>query len=211
MASSKLTLIGLYNYYELLEDHLFDNLTLPTGIDKDLVISTILLRGGEFEVLYSDGDFLKAAIKPWSDKWFRTFKKWQEALNIEYNPLENYDRKEDWIDINKSQNDHKSNAVDMYQGVNDSEVNNKVSAFNSSTMEPNTSQKSDITNKNNAVTSANAKSEDTSNNLRKGRAHGNIGITTSQQMLESELDIASWNLYNHIADIFLREFIIPVY
>ena len=40
---------------------------------------------------------------------------------------------------------------------------------------------------------------------------GNIGVTTSQQMLQSELDIARWNLYEHIADLFCSEFCIMVY
>ena len=46
---------------------------------------------------------------------------------------------------------------------------------------------------------------------RLGRAHGNIGVTTSQQMLQSELDIARWNIYEQITDLFLSEFCIMVY
>ena len=45
----------------------------------------------------------------------------------------------------------------------------------------------------------------------KGHIHGNIGVTTSQQMLQSELEIAQWNLYEHISDIFLSDFVIPIY
>ena len=44
-----------------------------------------------------------------------------------------------------------------------------------------------------------------------GRIHGNIGVTTSQQMLQAELDIAEWNIYEHITDLFLTEFVIPIY
>lgn len=43
------------------------------------------------------------------------------------------------------------------------------------------------------------------------RAYGNIGVTTSQQMLEAELTISEWNLYDHLSDVFIREFCIPVY
>ena len=60
---SKLTMIGLYNY----DQTLFDNLTLPTGIDKDLAVETILTRSGEFEVLYSSLDFNKFLIVIKSD------------------------------------------------------------------------------------------------------------------------------------------------
>ena len=43
------------------------------------------------------------------------------------------------------------------------------------------------------------------------RRSGNIGVTTSQQMLQSEFDIARWNMYEHIADLFCQEFCIMVY
>ena len=43
------------------------------------------------------------------------------------------------------------------------------------------------------------------------RAYGNIGVTTSQQMLEAELTISEWSLYDHLSDVFIREFCIPVY
>lgn len=53
----------------------------------------------------------------------------------------------------------------------------------------------------------------TSNEVIQHEAHlyGNIGVTTSQQMLKDELDVVTWNLYEHIADIFIDEFCILVY
>ena len=44
-----------------------------------------------------------------------------------------------------------------------------------------------------------------------GHLYGNIGVTTSQQMLRDELDISRWNIYDEIAKCFARELIIPVY
>lgn len=43
------------------------------------------------------------------------------------------------------------------------------------------------------------------------RIHGNIGVTTSQQMLQSELDLRYWNLLNKMSSLFLAEFVIPIY
>ena len=40
---------------------------------------------------------------------------------------------------------------------------------------------------------------------------GNIGVTTSQQMLQSELDIARFNIYEEITDLFLKELTIYTY
>ena len=47
--------------------------------------------------------------------------------------------------------------------------------------------------------------------IRSGRAHGNIGVTTSQQMLQAEWEVARLNIYEEAADMFLSEFCIYVY
>ena len=91
MSSAKITLIGMNQY----DEHLFDNMMLPPGIDKDLFIDTLILKAGEFEVLYPQPNFMKAAIGAWSHKWFRTFSEWLRGTQSTWNPIENYDRYED--------------------------------------------------------------------------------------------------------------------
>lgn len=191
MASAKITLIGLSQYMAMCDKSLWDEFILPAGIDRDVLVDSIILRGGEFEVLYAEPEFYKQAINAFFRKHNRTFTKWYEALQLEYNPLENYDRMEDWTDKAKGKsNDNSSGSV-----------TNKVSAYNTSNLQ--TVSKDDTT----------ASSDTTmqNENKRTGRAHGNIGVTTSQQMLQSELDINAWNLYEHIADLFCDELTIMVY
>lgn len=49
-------------------------------------------------------------------------------------------------------------------------------------------------------------------NKRKGRAYGNIGVTTSAQMIQGEVDVRTANVYAKlIADAFRTEFCIMVY
>lgn len=91
MASATLTLIGMYNW----DNTLFNSLVLPDGIDKDLFVNTLLLKAGEFEVLYADPDFMKQAIAVWGSKWYRTFDRWLEGTQATWNPIHNYDRFED--------------------------------------------------------------------------------------------------------------------
>lgn len=43
------------------------------------------------------------------------------------------------------------------------------------------------------------------------RIHGNIGVTTSQQMINSELELRRYDVYADIAARFEREFIVQVY
>lgn len=184
---ANLTMIGLYN----IMPELFENLTLPDGIDRETAIDTILMRSGEFEVLYSNPDFIRASLKTWSAKWYHTFDKWQKALAIEYDPLSNYDRHEEWNDKGSGKTEDDTHA----------HVLNKISAYDSDTMR----------NDNESSTEGGSKSSLESENNRKGRAWGNIGVTTSQQMLESELSVARFNIYEQIADVFCSEYCIAVY
>lgn len=106
MASAKMTLIGMYNY----RNDIFNELVLPTGIDADLFKSALLMKGGEFEVLYPDPDFLKYSIKIWSSKWFRTFSEWLRGTEQRWNPIYNYDRFEESRDENRKEFDSKTTA-----------------------------------------------------------------------------------------------------
>lgn len=44
-----------------------------------------------------------------------------------------------------------------------------------------------------------------------GRAHGNIGVTTTQKMIEEERRVSGFNIYDYIADSFKKRFCILVY
>jgi len=215
MATAKMTLIGMYNY----ESTLFANLQVPSGIDRDELIDNILLKGGEFEVLYADIDFMKNMIGVWSTKWQRTMQRWYNALSIDYEPLENYDRKEDWTDSNNRNNksERHENAVgsDISESTGSGSTTNIRSAFDASDYQPHDKADSSSSGSNTSNSSTNAyginEENETALNRRIGRAHGNIGVTTSQQMLESELEISRWNLYDEIADLFINEFCIYLY
>ena len=279
MAKAKITLIGFYNYMLSVNDDLFKNLSTPTGIDKDLLVNNILLKGGEFEVLYAEPYFLQNMIGVWSAKWQRTMERWINALSIDYNPLENYDRMEDWTDdasrvSNEQKDETASNNSDIIGMTSSSNTGNNTgseetnrnenavaadyssssgsgtttntkSAFDSSTYSPHdkSDQTSGAENSSTGVTSADGKTTttssgnkdedstnisqnkasgdearqmnsnamDNSSSVHSGRMHGNIGVTTSQQMLEAELEVSKWNLYDEIADLFISELCIYLY
>lgn len=85
---SKLTLIGLHEYSE---GAIWNDLELPEGIDKDILVNEILRQNGEFCTIYPDEDFLKLQIQIWSKKWKPNFTKWVDVLNKEYEALWNVD------------------------------------------------------------------------------------------------------------------------
>ena len=250
MAQSKITLIGMERY--LNPDHsVFDNMILPDGIDRDTLIGSIILRCQEFELLYTDPDFMTAAVNVWSRKNYWTFDKWVKAINIEYEPLWNYDRTESVTDTHEGEysntgsgsgygsntrtdnlletDDH--TVINDLTDTNDVTVTHSEKAYNDTNMVDTTE---DVTDQDqthtgtvrtagttaNTGTSGNQYADTTSSsdsgddsytNTHTARMYGNIGVTTSQQMLQSELDLARWNMYEHIADLFASEFCIMIY
>lgn len=219
MSKAKFTLIGTYQYYHNAGGDLFELMDLPTGINKDTLCSNILLQGGEFEVQHGNPQFIHIAIGIWSKAWKESFQRWVDALAIEYAPLENYDRMEHWTDEKDRTDDFDSTGSSRSVGTLDNTTTdtteNTKSAYDSSTYQPydkvesRTVSDTDSTDQTNTTISSDTVIND--DNEHNGRIHGNIGVTTSQQMLNQELDLGYWNLYQRITQLFLQEFVIPVY
>lgn len=207
LSSAKVTLIGMNSFLQNAGYDLFEGLTLPEGLVKKTLTDNILLQGGEFEVLYSDPWALKNFISIWADREQATFKRWVDALAIEYAPLENYDRHEDWTDTLDS--DGTNNTTGTNDTSTSGTVTTDVSAYDSSNYQPKDKVTSSETIDNDTTESSTSTLDN--EGVHTGRIHGNIGVTTSQQMLEAELDLGYWNIYSRITDMFLKEFCIMIY
>ena len=199
MATMTLTLIGLYK----VDETLFDKMVLPPYLDRETFINSLLIKTGEFELLYPDLDFMKDYIGIWSKKWYQTFQKWYEGTQASWNPIENYDRYEEESEIKDGTVKNKgTNAMN----VNGAEEN-KVSAYDSGSYQP-----SGQTNNNSTTNASNDNTTDEDYEIKKSsHIHGNIGVTQASQMLEGFYKITEWNLYDHMSDVFIREMCIHVY
>ena len=208
MALAKITILGFKSYMDSIGEDLFKNLSLPEGIDKDVLIENIYNECAEFEMLYSNPFYVQSFIGTWSNKHYRTFQKWIDALNIEYEPLYNYDRMESWTDkatnTDKVDGSYDNKTKATATTADSATTTNKISAFDSNTLQNDTQADSsgNVLNNSSGDNSGTNTSTTTgqSENIRTGRAYGNIGVTTSQQMLQSELDISRWNIINNITD-----------
>lgn len=231
----KLTLTGMLNY----DDTLFNGALpyIPVGIDFSVLRETIAERCAEFELIYPDMEYLKNyKIPNFFNKHQRTFTKWIEALSIQYDPLNNYDRTEEYTDSestngtntrsNTSSNSGNSSTSETHSitKTNGGTSQNDVSAYDqASSYSPKDKRTDSFTDSDNGTSGV---TDTTSNNgtfsengseqgqrILTHTAHlfGNIGVTTSQQMLQSQLDISRWNIYENIADLFCDEFCIMIY
>ena len=103
MALAKITLWGMYQWMLEHEDDLFANLSVPDNMDAGTLKDCILYKGAEFGMVYGDPNFVKILIGVWSEKYSHTLERWMQLYDLEYNPIENYDRREDFLDTGSRQ------------------------------------------------------------------------------------------------------------
>lgn len=184
---SLLTIRGMYNYHPTL----FDELTIPEFWSKDTLIGVILRETDEREVLYSNPAVMETAIMHWGNSNLGQWQRLAKALQVEYEPLENFDRMEESTDNTDTTN----------SGNSKSESIGKATGFNSDSLVTTEGGESE----------SSAKSNGNTVNTHTARLHGNIGVTTSQQMLQSEIDIRKYNWYNEVGKEFANRFTLGVW
>lgn len=255
-----LTVMGLYNF----DNTLLNSLVYPGGMEGDKLKNAILLETAELEVVYPDPRFFKTAINLWSNTRLDTWNRIYHAAQLEYNPIENYDRYETETSGNTRQHSGVDSTSESIQGssVTDGEntrtisntnttsnsnqgsgsdsqtTTNEITAFdsnalvthdrsattgqNSSTLTQSgteTQSGTDTLTDDTTVTNTESKTGSFTHGekiadsaSRESHIHGNIGVTTSQQMLQSELEISEkLNIYDYIVQEFKRRFCILVY
>lgn len=225
---AKMTIIGMYEY----DEHLFDDLVLPMSLNKDTFINTLMLNYGEKPTLYTSVSFMRTAIELWSIKWFDSITRIVRALSEEYNPIHNYDRYEEFTD-NEDENAKTTNTNNATLSSNlhtdaslsatdNNNTENTVSAYNSSSYQPDTK----TVNNNNAENETVSNSTGTTTNNENGSGtadkkrtlkhsahlYGNIGVTESTAMIKNELDLRmNNNVYDVIAQLFSDELLLYIY
>ena len=238
MPNSKITLIGMERF--LNPDHsVFENMILPEGIDKDVLVGSILLRCQEFELLFSDPDFMTAAVNIWSRKNYWTFDKWVKLLSKEYDPLYNKDYYEEWTDSHEGEFSNEGSGetsgsssessdytrTDNLKSETDTTVTHSEKAYNDSSFVATTEDVTDgevndtgtqrnagsTSGSTSATSSDSSSGSDSYENTHNYHGYGNIGITSAQELFMKETEVARWNMYEHIADLFCQEFCIMVY
>lgn len=213
---ARITLWGFYQY----DKTLFDGVVLPDGINKDNLVSDIMRNSGDLYPYHQVPEYLKRNINFWFARRLFDFERMYEALRVEYSPIENYDRKENTTrNYENSGTDKESTTLGSTTtstniGSNDNE--NKVSAYNESDY---TNREKDTQSYNSTLTNTGSGTDtkQTEYGLKRKevediRVHGNIGVTTSQQMIESEMELrAKYDIYKIISREFEREFLVQVY
>ena len=213
---ARITLYGFYQY----DNTLFDGVVLPSGMDKDTLVADIMRTSGDLYTYHQAPEMLKRNITFWFSRRLFDFERMFQALRADYSPIENYDRKEnikretknsgtdtETLTLgSKSTQTHSGNdnTETQVSGYNDEGYTNRdkeTTTYNTST--ETTGSGADTTKKDYGLNRT--ESEET-------RIHGNIGVTTAQQMISEEMKLrAQYDIYRIITMEFEREFLVQIY
>lgn len=234
-----LSVMGLYQFNNNLFEHMKfpDGLTLN---EQHTIIANILAECAELELLYPSYDTMNYMIAVWSFIEKPVWQRIYDASLLTYNPIENYNRTEEETITDTRKESHSGNDKTVHSGKDTSSgsmtgsethsgtdtTTNKITAYDANTLYDHDS--------NNLVHGHSvADSNTTSGELSYGKTEtlthgesithsggttrenhtsGNIGVTTSQQMLQQEIDIApALNIAKIITESFRDRFCLLVY
>lgn len=211
-------------YYD---DTIMDNFTVPDGIDRQLALDTLYQRCGMTPLYHPEPAWLKFYIGRWCSKNAKTWEELYKTTIQDYNPIYNYDRTEETTDTRSgtrklsedTSSNTKQNGDTNVTDTSSDSSEHALSADNSDSYEPGykdvssrqDTQASESSNRVD-VTGDRAVDETTEETYsHKLRAYGNIGVTTTQEMLEAQRKLVRYNVYNEIADSFKEEFCLYLY
>ena len=220
------TIIPIATLYEY-DSSIFTDIYIK-GASKEQLIEHFLLSYGDLTPVYQDPKYLRRHVTSVAKSLQWTIDHLWEITQLEYNPLENYDRQESWTDsgngtfqkgrVDSEETYQKGTATTTFGKVSD--ATHKVAAFNSSTPEiANTDNITDsgsdtqsfgVDTTNESIT--NGLDSSTTNGEHSGRIHGNIGVTTSQQMMQAEIDLSkAYNFLDEVCKLYADRLLIGVW
>ena len=209
---ASLSIAGLYSW----DAQIFDLMVIPSGVNRQNLIDNILLECSELTVIYPDWGFMQKAIGAWSAKELEIWNKIYDLEHMDYNPIENYDRVEDEVENigNKGKTVNIGSNLSYGSSLDNTDTVNRVAGFNSNDL-ANQSQSEGTTlnsNKDGGQSSGMSMADTEQSRSRGSRIHGNIGVTTTQQMMEQELNILpKVHIDDYIINSFKERFCIMVY
>lgn len=204
-------------------------LHLPQGVNLSTISATLLAEYADLDtIIAGDADILKAYHAVWAARWAASWGKMAAALNADYNPIHNYDRTDTETETIEGTASGTSSSSGSSSGTESSTESGSESresygaGFNSSTASgAAVPVGKDVTTPGRTVeseTSAESEnSSETSSETNTGRerelhSSGNIGVTTTQQMLESELNLRSrYNIYDVIIACYRKDILVGVW
>lgn len=195
----------MVNLLDLLtaDPEMLNDIVLPEEINRETLINQILFEGCTLYPIYQDPILFKRMVEHYFIMRLQIHEELAKTLEYSYNPLENYDRIED--------RERTGDGTEAYERkrnlTGNATTEEQVSAYNESSYQPQ-AKTTTISGDNEGEKLSRKTGE---KGVEHSRIHGNVGVTTSQQMLEEQRRVVKFSLYEFIAAHFLKTFMIGLY
>lgn len=213
---AKITLQGLDRYVRagMVDDisDLWELLTLPDGVDRQTFIDSVLYRSFEFPLIYMEPQAVHDQIGLISKQLLKSMSNTWEALTAEYNPLHNFDRFESSEDNRTTSGTGSSTTTAADKSSGTGQADQLYQGDTATTFNPASRNQSQTGATSSSEGNSTSSTSGTDDNKHTAHIYGNIGVTTSQEMLISELKLRQkYNFYQLWADEFVRELCVGIY
>lgn len=192
-------------------ENIFDDVKyfIPLNIQSGDLYMMWVLKYSSFNYISDDVAEIKRYVDILSKIYSNRFTKSVNALLTEYNPIENYNSTETENIVISGENSSTSEISTTATG----ETTTSTTGETTETLSPYDSENFNNNAKNNSsgLTTENSSSNDNSSNTMSGtssqtnartlKRSGNIGVTTSQQMIQSEIELRKNDLINDFFNI----------
>lgn len=193
--NATLTILGLWQY----DNTILNGLQVPQGISLATVRDNLLMECAELEAVYPDPDFMKQAVTSWSAMMAPIWQELYDTTQYDYNPIWN---KDGTITETVTRG---LETEDSGRVTSNNEEQHQTKGYNSTTWADSTKDTGTAS----STTSATGSEDETTSLSR--RETGNIGVTTTQQMIREQREVVELNMVKRIIDDFKMRFCILVY
>lgn len=174
-----------------------DENTYTATVSREDIIDALLYELAELEMLYTDGDFMQQSITYWWNRKKSNYEALLQTTLYNFDPIANYDRSETMTDTQTRNLSAtvlvSENLTERFRAGYDNNGAPELAERDRSSGDQSSSDTGTVTNTHTA------------------RTVGNIGVTTSQQMVTAQRELVIFDLMDYIVDSFKSRFCIMVY
>lgn len=201
-----LSFLGLYNY----DSSVFDDLCVPTGVNKKAVIDNLMLSTNTLSVVYPNPDTLKAALGMFSDMMMPSWQRAYDALQTQYEALYNVDIAESETRTPDLETVRAPDLTSSGQNGGSDSTTTQVAAFNGNQLADREKQTTTLGTTNTVTTSGTETTTETGTDTTERTRTGYQG-REPQAAIQAEIALARNNIVKMIVQDIKCNFCVMVY
>lgn len=185
----------------------YDDMEIDSRLDRETLVAEIMRQCGALTPIYNTTDSFEYFTKAFFKREKDNISKMIDTVEIKYNPLENFERKEKLK--HDASEKTETDETNTSENSNNASEEYKVSAYNEDLYQP-----SEETTGSNKTKGKEIRDYDRSRTFESSddkTASGINGLTTRQDLLLKERKVVNFNVYRWIVEKYQCEYFLGVY